>query len=177
MASDGGKAVKSNELAGFSNWQKWGPAVVERAPGQPGVYIFRLAESFRRLKGDSDLIYVGSGSLRNRLRNHLTGRGDVNRRLERVAREIGTLELAWRTHATAQEAKDNEGELLAVYDSEHLELPPLNRSESGRGKRAVIKMMLAAYPNLERWSTRELMQWLNGILDEVRKKMKETPRQ
>jgi len=136
----------SSDLRGFSSWRKWSTDVVPVAPNHPGVYAFRLAKGpFGRVKGASDLVYIGctegaKRTLRQRLKNHLIDRSDqedVGHRLCRVEREIGELDVAWKTFDNAGQGKQYEGELLAQYAGEHVEFPPLNRKESGKRFRKV----------------------------------------
>ncbi len=129
--------MKSTDLPGFSTWLKWGPEVIRKAPGFPGVYAFRLAEkAFGRLRGESDLVYIGctnspDGTINRRLSDHLPSRADVLDVADRLrdAQKVGELEIAWKVTATSDEAIDEEARLLRHCYWDHFELPPANRSE------------------------------------------------
>ena len=52
-------------------WKPW-PIDVATVPKSPGVYLFRIAGGavIPRVKSGSDIVYVGSGVVRDRLRAH-----------------------------------------------------------------------------------------------------------
>jgi hypothetical protein len=148
------QGMKSRELRNFSCWQECNPGTVRKAPRLPGVYAFRLAAgAFGRFKGESDLVYIGctenrDGTIRRRLRHHLPPRGDgsdIAARL-RDAQEMGCIEVAWETLTDREEAKEEEARLLRHYYQEHLELPPLNRSEPRRAVRKAIEYLSERTP-------------------------------
>jgi hypothetical protein len=140
--------MDSSNLIDFAGWRKWCRAAAEEAPQKPGAYIFRLAagESFGRLKGKSDLVYIGSTTkrtIRDRLRDHLSAKKierNVGYRLARVRKEVGPLEVSWRAFDTHGGAKHEERALLGSYERDHIEFPPLNRQEPGKGFRQVLEL-------------------------------------
>jgi hypothetical protein len=71
--------MKSCDLSGFSCWRRWDDEAAGHAPGLPSVYAFRFAgNAFGRLKGESDLVYIGSAEcLRRRLSGHLPARAEA----------------------------------------------------------------------------------------------------
>ena len=71
------------------------------------------------------------GTIQARLKYHLPER-NKGRYLKRVEREKGPLEVSWKALSSHDEAKGLERELLAKYDADHLESPPLNRQDSGK---------------------------------------------
>ncbi len=74
----GGTIVNSHDLAHFSNWSSFSDATADCAPMTPGVYVLRLGSSVARLKGLSDMVYIGfTKNIRNRLRCHLRPRKDI----------------------------------------------------------------------------------------------------
>ena len=102
-------------------------------PKQSGVYRILTREPFGRLRGQSDIIYIGCsskgiqglwleiGNLLNPHRQHFYT-------LEPM-RKPG-LQLDYEYAATpAKEAEDIEYHLLDRYEQEHLELPPANRAK------------------------------------------------
>jgi hypothetical protein len=148
-------SMNSSDLSGFSVWYQWPRDVISNAPSTPGVYVFKLAggESLCRLKGKSDIVYIGrtkkgkvrTGSVQRRLKQHLRTREDkidIGYRIERVLKEIGRLEVAWRSFDADADAQSHEAELLERYDTDHIELPPLNRQESGKKVRQALKRLL-----------------------------------
>ncbi len=164
--------MNSSELPDFSSWQKWCSEAVRKAPNLPGIYVFRLVgNSFGRFRGESDLVYIGctesaDGTIRRRLSDHLPSRADVSdiaRRL-RDAQKVGELEVAWKILTTPEEASDEEARLLRHYYWDHLELPPVNRSEPASDVRKAIEYLGASAP-------RELAEKaVEHVIDEERRK-------
>jgi hypothetical protein len=156
--------MNSSELNNLREWKAWNQSVVWEAPLAPGIYVFRLAErkAIQRLKGESDVLYVGcSAKLRNRFKEHLKVMNverNVAYRLQRVEQQIGRLEVSWESYDSADKAKDAERLLLAKYEMEHIEFPPLNRSESGKRSR-MIEEWLKLRPGT--------MQDLLGVLAKI----------
>lgn len=130
--------MNSCNLSGFSIWTVWSRTTVEGVPATHGVYVLRMAGqmAFGRLKGTSDIVYIGSSqNMRRRLSSHLSARDDardIGCRLGRVLRDVGPLELAWKVQASQAGAMLDECKLLARYSSDHIEFPPLNRQETGK---------------------------------------------
>ena len=92
-----------------------------------GVYVIRIADGLKvgRLRGESDIVYIGSGSIGTRLRAHAGLRTDF--------KDKGWL-LSWigfekRLQVCFFECAEPgllEGDLLVEYLSAHQELPPAN---------------------------------------------------
>jgi hypothetical protein len=110
---------------GFSNWQKW--CAEAEIPKCCAVYAFRTPRAFGRVKGRSDIVYIGSGQLSLRLKSH---RGKLPKadRLGRIQKSYRQLQVSWKLYGSKNEAKKEESRLLSAYQHEHLELPPVNRS-------------------------------------------------
>jgi hypothetical protein len=109
----------------------------------------------RRLSGTSDIIYVGStakgGTIRGRLREHLTSRKDekgVGWQIDRVLKAVGPLEVGWRTFGTADEAANHESLVLRSYQKNHIELPPLNNQMPQRAERLSEEDVQRAFDQL-----------------------------
>lgn len=149
--------MNSEGLEGFSTWTDWTSGTVEQAPMKPGVYAFRFAhaEQIRRLKGESDIVYIGAtrkgrATLRDRLKRHLRPRKDMKGtgvRLLRVVTEAGSLEIAWREFQNHYDAQWKERELLAQFADDHIELPPLNRQETGKEVSDAVRGLRASKPD------------------------------
>jgi len=147
--------MKSIDLPNFSNWKKWNSETVRKAPNLPGVYAFRLVgRSFGRFKSESDLVYIGctesaDGTINHRLSDHLPSRADVLDVAHRLrdAQKVGELEVAWKIVATHEEAIDEEARLLRHYYWDHLELPPVNRSEPASEARKAIEYLASSTPH------------------------------
>jgi len=112
-------------------WKPWPYTKLAEVPQSPGIYLFRTAKGslIPRVRGASDLVYIGSGKIRDRLKAHSrqdwkkwTGTGWV---ICLIMREKG-LEVGWREMAEAQ-ARLEEGEILEQFLVDHFELPPANR--------------------------------------------------
>ena len=118
---------------GISEWHPFNKETVKSVPGQHGIYIFRMAQSkrFGRLKGESDVLYIGSTEgkhgLRGRLQQYLRpGRTQwTNKRIHAMAKKYA-MEIAW---CLWEEAGNLELQLLRRYFEDHDELPPLNHAD------------------------------------------------
>jgi len=151
-----GVPMNSEGLEGFSVWHDWSSVTVNKAPMKTGVYAFRLAhaERIRRLKGESDIVYIGATrkgnrTLRDRLRQHLrprTDMKDVGVRLQRVVLEVGPLEIAWRDFQSHTDAQWTEARLLAQFSDDHIEFPPLNQQETGKKLSDAVRVLRAMKP-------------------------------
>ncbi len=112
-------------------WTRWKDFDARLAPQSMGVYTFRVAAgaAIERVKGASDLIYVGSGKIRDRLRAHAnpdwTNWDDSGWLISLIAQERD-LELAWK-ELPEGEARSLESGILRDYLVQHFELPPANR--------------------------------------------------
>jgi len=117
---------------GVSEWHPFNEETVKSAPKQSGIYIFRMAQSkcFGRLKGETDILYIGSteykGGLRERLQRYLRPghKPGTNKRIHAIAKKYD-MEIAW---CLCGEASNLELELLGQYFVDHDELPPLNHA-------------------------------------------------
>lgn len=103
-----------------------------KAPKSPGVYILRMknAEQFARIKGNTDILYIGSTSnLKSRFNGYNNpGKSQytnlkVNNFVKNFKHEA---EFMWKVEEGLESAKSSEHELLRRYLNEHHELPPLN---------------------------------------------------
>jgi len=116
----------------FSEWYPFNRHGIKNAPEQPGVYVIRITQGrcFGRLKGKSDILYIGSceakKGLRQRLQQYLHPGPTqwTNRRVNQLAKEY-QMEVAW---CLCDEPRNFEHDLLIRYLKDHDELPPLNRA-------------------------------------------------
>ena len=104
-----------------------------------GVYFFRLSENFGRLKGVSDILYIGKTEnkkgLKRRFELYLKpgASQETNKRVNIFIRKYrekgmkGEIQVAWIKTGNFK-AKEKENQLLDRYFQEHCELPPLNRN-------------------------------------------------
>jgi hypothetical protein len=120
------------ETPGFSVSVRWTGQFFNQAPKSPGIYMFHVdqGKSIHRLKGASDIIYVGStargrGGLRQRLRCH-----SRSRILKLINTEVGEIMVSWKDAPTNEKALFEEAEILWKYLQDHLELPPANHQTS-----------------------------------------------
>ena len=104
----------------------------------PAVYAITTTQSFGRLRGSSDILYVGQTGLlggstdRARLWAYSYSRAARDRRIRTICADLiphgHVLTLRWRAVASVIEAQSLEAALFAQSYSEHSELPPLNHS-------------------------------------------------
>jgi hypothetical protein len=118
---------------GISEWHPFNKENVKSVPEQHGIYILRMArgEYFSRLKGKTDILYVGSAEgkrgLRGRLQQYYSPGPTqwTNKRIRAMTKKYN-MEIAWRPYA---EAGNLELQLLRRYFEDHDELPPLNHAD------------------------------------------------
>jgi len=123
------------EYLRWSTRRSLNKSTLSEIPKQSGVYRIVTKGPFGRLRGQSNIIYIGCsckgtqglwleiGNLLNPQRKHFY--------TLKAIREFG-LQLEYEYVATtAKRAKDIEYHLLDHYGSKHLELPPANRAKPG----------------------------------------------
>jgi len=129
---------------GFAEWIKL-PAttfdanreLVLRIPKTKGVYVIRASRPIGRVKGESDIIYIGQGVLQHRIQALLKSFLPANFReygtkhtarqaFERILNEPKTeFELSY---LCTDKARNLESRLLQYYQLDHVEPPPLNNT-------------------------------------------------
>jgi len=120
--------MESKNLS-INNWKKFKNIQENNIPGKKGLYVLRLNERFGRLKGSSDILYIGwSENLRHRLwDNYKTGTGGgTTQRVHNYLKKKDyseRVEIGWEVGVP----RDKEKRLLKQYEQEHHELPPWNR--------------------------------------------------
>jgi excinuclease UvrABC nuclease subunit len=114
-------------------WSDWfdinNNNIKESLPEQPGVYEIRTKFEINRLRGSSDLVYIGSAadSLKNRLTLKLFGNWTGLDRADKwLFSHANSLEVHYITTESEKDAKYLEGLLLWKYENEHWEIPPGN---------------------------------------------------
>jgi len=106
-----------------------------------GVYVVRVSKSIERVKGKSDIVYIGRGNLHQRVRRLLKlfpERVTVNTKNQKVLfARTGLLSIVshlntdvWITYKITDRYIQLEKDLLQKYRDDHIELPPLNRSST-----------------------------------------------
>jgi len=119
-------------MNGFTKWFPFDKQSLEHVPQQIGIYAIRKAggQCFGRLRGESDILYIGSaeseGGLKQRLQHyfHPGPTQWTNRRINEFAKKY-RMEVAWYP---SDEPRNLEHELLKQYLKEHDELPPFNHA-------------------------------------------------
>ena len=92
-----------------------------------GVYVIRIADGLKvgRLRGESDIVYVGSGSIGTRLRAHAGLKPDFKDK-GWLLTWIGLEKRLQVCFFECAEPVALEGDLLVEYLSAHQKLPPAN---------------------------------------------------
>lgn len=105
-------------------------------PPLSGVYLITADKEFERIRGNSDILYIGrSGNLRTRMKYLLKyflpldfvgnwGRHTARDALKTIIEE--TKIKIFLSYVTCQNCKDIETLLLQKYCKNHIESPPLN---------------------------------------------------
>ena len=136
----------------FSEWHTLNEQCLKQVSTRPGIYVIRKhSGQFGRLRGKSDILYIGStettGGLRTRLRRYLypsrhsTTDNRVHQFLKRYEMDIAwcAFEKPHQSHKLkSYKPRNAEYRLLQLYVEQHYELPPLNHStmyflEDGHG--------------------------------------------
>lgn len=107
---------------------------LEKIPEEAAIYVFCLKREIERLRGKTDIIYVGETSdLQNRMDEYSGNwkkRGGTGHRICKNLRRLGEhvnlfFKLAEKLNTPRREY---EGQLLTEFSKEHHELPSWNRS-------------------------------------------------
>jgi len=128
---------------GFNDWLEIGSdyehnkELVLKLRRDKGVYVIRAHKPIVRIKGESDIIYIGQGTIQSRIQVLLRSFLPMNFReyyakhtaregFERVMKETDIkLELSC---AIAKDPREKERRLLMAYCNDHIEPPPLNNT-------------------------------------------------
>jgi hypothetical protein len=74
-------------------------------------------------------------------------RRDLGYQLERVVKEVGPLQVAWKQFDDHFDAQWHERKLLTQYEDDHLEFPPLNRQETGKRVSDAERLLAGSHPD------------------------------
>jgi excinuclease UvrABC nuclease subunit len=130
--------MRSADLAtdGFGGWSRFNLQeernLSRTLPASYGVYAIRNRNDYQRLRGQSDIYYIGCATnakgLRNRINQmfHPGPTQSTNKRILKELNKTSTLEISYFETSTAM-ARMLEAALLERYESDHGELPPGNR--------------------------------------------------
>lgn len=127
--------MDSNQLVNFSFniWYPFTKISINDAPRKIGTYVIRMrnGKPFWRLRGSSDIIYIGKTEGKKGIYERLLayfrkpGRTNfTNQRIIKMAKKY-EFEISW---VQTDKPQDLEMRLLRIYEEDHDELPPLNRS-------------------------------------------------
>lgn len=102
---------------------------VKKVPRTSGIYRIHCFNVFKRLRGETDIVYIGKAegkALRSRIRSVITGKGrKAWPRFEKL--KESDLELLF-SFVICDDPETEESKELKTYEEKHLELPPLNHS-------------------------------------------------
>jgi len=124
--------------AHFEHARSWQIAIsqYQSIVDQPAVYMICCDQPFGRLKGQSDVLYIGAtgrlggDSLNCRLRGYRYPSSDhareIKRKTELLISEGIVLTLKWTSVPEKHDALNIESETLLHYLQYHFELPPFN---------------------------------------------------
>ena len=129
------KSKKLQDL-GIVDWHLW-PIDPSNLPMEPGIYVFRFRKEFPRLRGETDILYIGStrdnGVLHDAIARYLVSDATqtTNWRINSLLtneRYQNKVEIAWSR--LQENANTEKQKLLTNFEESHDELPPWNRSNS-----------------------------------------------
>ena len=118
------------------------PEFIEKL-AEPGVYVFCLKAQFPRLKGKTDILYIGQAGNRNgraiwKRLNEYRGQADAHDKrmrddLERIPRERKSqLRLFYKFVIPPRQCGNEEAKLLGEFYRDHIELPPMNMNRGAK---------------------------------------------
>lgn len=122
---------------GFKTWYNFDLLIqndlLENLPNRMGVYVIIVNRLFGRLRGSSDIFYIGSATnqygIRFRIRQYFHP-GQTQRTNLRIRENLMSNEwfkLSYVIKKNKSSAKNFEKQLLKAYKMQHGELPPLNQ--------------------------------------------------
>jgi hypothetical protein len=108
----------------------------ENIHNKKGVYVIKGKIPIGRIKGKSDIIYIGQGSLKGRLYailGYFYGKSNERTWPHTAKKEIFRLlseekKNLFISYRTTKSCKKLEKRLLHKYEKDHIELPPLNKA-------------------------------------------------
>lgn len=120
----------------FSDWVLFSKDLVPNLPNDKGSYVFRTVggNCISRVKGESDILYIGSTvrmlGMRKRLRLFFnpSKKSSTDNRINSYLWK-NQMELSYIIEA---QPGDIEHQLLNQYQNEHFEVPPLNHQTKKR---------------------------------------------
>jgi excinuclease UvrABC nuclease subunit len=98
---------------------------VTTVPNKPGIYFVLSDKYFSRLKGRTNIIYIGKA---NNLAQRLINKRNALPRFMTLRNSGFKLTFLFKTSGTKEQARLMEIKALRQYENKHLELPPLNHS-------------------------------------------------
>jgi len=128
----------SSQLIRFSSWFPIDKEGIKNSPKKPGTYVIRVkgGKCFRRLQGETDIIYIGSTvQLRRRFYQYLHPGPTqwTNKRINKFLKKY-SLEIAWSEN---DEPGILEHNLLRQFAEDHDEFPPLNLQDIRKLKKTL----------------------------------------
>ena len=128
-------------MQAWTEWVELTDENLEKVPKEKGVYQLRTNKKFERLKGETDILYIGCGDLYDRLtcfeeldntEKDKSWKHDVRKRLREYLKYMKkkgkNVKIEFRYHITG-EYEDKENKLLDEFENEHLEYPPFNKKK------------------------------------------------
>ena len=130
--------MNSEDLSktGFSEWQPFNrqtkKELLRSVPKSFGIYAIRRDRPFSRVRGASDILYIGSAAnqkgLRGRIRQYFSPGPTqwTNKRILALVADASNYQISWLQTDSIAKAKALEQELFDRYEQEHGDLPPEN---------------------------------------------------
>jgi len=131
---------------GSECWMPFDEHAAEKLGLMRGVYVIRIADGLKlgRLRGESDIVYIGSGTIGTRLKAHAGLRLDLKDK-GWVLTWIGCEKRLQVCFFECADLVALEGDLLVEYLCAHQELPPANwrRPTQSQQQRETLKAEIA----------------------------------
>ncbi|MCK5580755.1 MAG: GIY-YIG nuclease family protein [Candidatus Omnitrophica bacterium] len=121
--------MNNKSLNNFSKSQFFSIDILPEIPTVPGTYVLIFPKCFGRLKGKSNILYIGksSKSLRQRLKFYFKPgpTQHTSKRINKFLKENKEIKISFITNNNPRVL---EKKLLQNYFKDHDEYPPLNRN-------------------------------------------------
>ena len=117
----------------LSAWFEFSDDAISDVPKECGGYKIRSKKMVNRVKGTSDIVYIGINKkqridgLHGRIKRHIKGHSSASKYLNNLNKELG-LQFAYIKIESRNARLNWEREQLIAYLEKHLELPPANSS-------------------------------------------------
>jgi hypothetical protein len=130
------------DLQSFTDDYIHNKELVLKLPKKKGVYVIVCNKPICRVKGKSDIVYIGQGTIQYRIQSLFRNKLPINYRnyssnhtaMETLKRIVSELKLkikfSFIVTNNKEKCKNLESDLILQYCRDHIEPPPLNNTRT-----------------------------------------------